>query len=343
MLPASNRGAGMNIGFPDVCNTIVGPATVPIPYPNFALNVQATPFSPTVKVSMMPALNMSSAIPMTMGDEAGTAHPTIKGMGRYTMGNPIVFIDGMPAINLTCPTTGNNMNNPLGAVLVPSAVNVFYCRAGAAAELSGALPLSADDLGAIAGALSRGDEFVTSELLGSVAVVHIGAFEESTPSTVFAHLSRLVANGATSIVIDLRSCPGGELDAAVRLSSDFLADGAVVTRGVDADDDAFERVARGGAAWKEPLFVLVDGGTASAAEVFAGALRHHGRATLVGSTTYGKGSAQGVRSAKGEGVVYATAFEVLLPNGDSITRRGVAPDVETASEAALGLATGRAQ
>src|SRR5262245_907327 len=137
MLPASNRGAGMNMGFPDVCNTPVGPATAPLPYPNIAMNAQAVPFSPIVKVSMMPALNMGSQIPMTIGDEAGVAHPTIKGPGRYTVGNPIVSIDGMPAINLGCPTTGNNMNNGLGAVLVPSAVNVFYCLA--LDDLDGAL------------------------------------------------------------------------------------------------------------------------------------------------------------------------------------------------------------
>src|SRR3954470_22036334 len=110
MLPASNRGAGMNMGFPDVCNTVVGPATVPIPYPNIAMNAQASPFSPNVKITMMSALNMASRIPMTSGDEAGTAHPMVKQAGAYTMGNPIVDINNMPAINLTCPTTGNNMN-----------------------------------------------------------------------------------------------------------------------------------------------------------------------------------------------------------------------------------------
>jgi carboxyl-terminal processing protease len=134
MLPASNRGAGQNLAFPDVCNTPVGPATVPIPYPNIAMNAQATAFSMVVKVSMMNALNMSSVIPMTNGDQAGVAHPTVMGAARYTMGNPIVFVDKQPAICLLCPTTGNNMNAPLGAVLVPSAVNVFYTFAADSAE-----------------------------------------------------------------------------------------------------------------------------------------------------------------------------------------------------------------
>src|SRR5271154_4879006 len=100
MFPASNRGEGTNIGFPDVCLTPAGPAMVPVPYPNMAMNAQAVPFSPTVMISMMNALNTGWKIPMTSGDEAGVGGPFIKMMGAYTMGNPIVSIDGMPAINL---------------------------------------------------------------------------------------------------------------------------------------------------------------------------------------------------------------------------------------------------
>ena len=128
MMPSSNKGVGMNFGFPDICNTIVGPATVPLPYPNLALNTTASPFSPLVKLSMVPAINMGSMIPMTMGDEAGTAHPMVKGPGRYTFGNPIVYIDSLPGIHLLCPTMGNLVNNPLGMVLMPSITSVFFTR-----------------------------------------------------------------------------------------------------------------------------------------------------------------------------------------------------------------------
>src|ERR1700733_3950932 len=133
MLPASNRGAGMNIGFPDICLTPAAPAPIPTPYPNMAMNAMAAPFAVTVWISMMNALNMISEIPMTEGDEPGTASPNM-GPGRYTMGNPIVFVELMPGINLLCPTTGNDMVNPIGAVLVPSIVNVFFTdRTGEAA------------------------------------------------------------------------------------------------------------------------------------------------------------------------------------------------------------------
>src|SRR4051812_18030329 len=100
MLPASNRGVGMNIGFPDVCLTPAVPAPVPVPYPNIAMNVQAAPFSPIVKVTMMPAINMGSKIPMSLGDDAGVAHPVFKTMGMYTMGNPVVLVNSLPAVNL---------------------------------------------------------------------------------------------------------------------------------------------------------------------------------------------------------------------------------------------------
>ena len=65
MMPASNKGVGMSLGFPDVCTTPAAPSPVPIPYPNMAMNAMAVPFAPNVMISMMPGLNMSSRIPMT--------------------------------------------------------------------------------------------------------------------------------------------------------------------------------------------------------------------------------------------------------------------------------------
>jgi carboxyl-terminal processing protease len=326
MLPASNRGVGMNIGFPDVCNTIVGPATVPIPYPNLAMNAQATPFSSTVKVSMMNALNMASSIPMTSGDEAGTAHPTIKGAGRYTMGNPIVSIENMPAINLTCPTTGNNMNNPVGAVLVPSAVTVFYTYQRGESMTR----LSAEDLVAL-GEASLGAEPVSpgGMLPGGVGYLAIGLFSVDLAARVWAEVRALEARGMRALVLDLRDNPGGELDAFVRLAADFLAPGAIIVRTVDGDGDELAEVAPRGNPYAFPLVLLVNRGTASAAELFAGCLLSHRRALLVGERTYGKGIAQqAAPSADGDGVDYVTAARCLLPNGDEVQGAGVEPDLE---------------
>ena len=73
---------------------------------------------------------MGSVIPMTLGDQAGVLSPFM-GPGMYTMGNPTVMVNALPAINLLCPTTGNNMVNPIGAATVPSITNVFYSDAAA--------------------------------------------------------------------------------------------------------------------------------------------------------------------------------------------------------------------
>src|ERR1700722_18601173 len=109
MLPASNKGVGMNMGFPDVCLTPAGPVPVPIPYPNMAMHAMAAPFVPTVLITSMPALNMGSIIPLTLGDQPGVANPLFMQMGMFTMGDPVVMISGLPGVTLTSPTSGNMM------------------------------------------------------------------------------------------------------------------------------------------------------------------------------------------------------------------------------------------
>jgi carboxyl-terminal processing protease len=274
MLPATNRGAGTNIGFPDVCNTPAGPAIVPIPYPNFGMTAQSTAFSPVVKVTGVNALNMGSQIPMTSGDEAGVAHPMIKGPGRYTMGNPIVSIDRMPAINLTCPSTGNNMNNGLGAQLVPSAVNVMYCRAG-----------RDDDLATI----MRGRGVTERQSLpGGIGSLRLEHITPSAPSEVYAAVERL---DCRVLLIDLRGNPGGSLAASVALCRLFLPRGATVVRLEDHDGETTTLRHDADPALHQPLVLLIDETTASAAELFAASLQDHARALIVGRRSYGKRSA----------------------------------------------------
>lgn len=317
----------MSMGFPDVCNTPAGPATVPIPYPNIGMNAMAAPFSPNVLVTMMPALNMGSMIPMTSGDEAGAAHPTIKGPARYTTGNPIVKVNFLPAINLTCPTTGNNMNNALGAVLVPSITNVFFTLAGPAP--SDAASLDRGALDALTGALDRPG--IEARLIGRrVGVARPGVFAFETPTLVGRAIEELnaAAGGLSALILDLRGNPGGDLAAAADLASDFLPAGAELYRSIDADGDELCVRARRGLLHKMPLVLLIDGATASAAEIFAGALRHHGRATLIGQRTFGKSSAQRVLPREdAPGALYATVASVRLPDGAAIHGAGIAPDI----------------
>ncbi|MCA8922666.1 MAG: DUF4150 domain-containing protein, partial [Planctomycetes bacterium] len=131
MMPASNQGVGENIGFPDVCNTPVGPATAPLPYPNMGSNSMAMPFCPTLLVSMMPAHNQGAKPMLTNGDNAGVAHSSFMMAGGNNMGIPTVLMSGMPAETLCNLTQGNNYNDPVGSKLVPSAVNVLVAFSSA--------------------------------------------------------------------------------------------------------------------------------------------------------------------------------------------------------------------
>lgn len=324
MLPASNRGAGMNVGFPDVCLTPAAPAPIPVPYPNIGMNAQAQAFSTTVKISGVNALNMGSMISMTTGDEGGSAHPTIKGMGKYTMGNPIVSIDKLPAINLALPTTGNMMNNGLGLVAVPSAVNVMFCYLSGADETApGGREVGGDELEALAEAMHRAVLHV--EVLPS-GVVHVrpSCFASGMRSELERAL-RPLEQETRALVIDLRGCPGGDLEEATHLAADFLLDGDAL---VDLDEDGEPALVRATATgrWRSHALVLIDRGTASAAEVFAALLQSAGRALVVGERSWGKGSVQrvvpGARALRADVATWSVAGR---PGG-----AGVVPDVELA-------------
>jgi carboxyl-terminal processing protease len=311
MLPATNRGAGASFGFPDPCLTPVGVAVVPLPYPNIGLHATATGFSVNVVFSGMNALNLLSFIPMTLGDEAGVAHPFIKQAGRFTMGNSVVHVNLVPGICLTCPTSGNNCNNALGAVLVPSITVVFFTYAGpgsaapAAAPEGGppdpwTRPLSSADLEALARELAStgregGPPVEVRRSAEGVGVLAIRVFSADVPARVHTAVRDLSAEGLSALVLDLRDNPGGEARAFIELAGDFLAPGSHVVTVVDSEGD--ETVYR---SWQErpyrmPLTILVNEGTASAAELFAECLAAHGRATVVGGPTYGKRVGQQVR------------------------------------------------
>jgi carboxyl-terminal processing protease len=308
MLPASNKGVGMNVGFPDVCLTPAVPSPIPIPYPNMGMHAMAAPFCPTILLTMVPALNMGSIIPMTMGDEPGVASP-FKGPGMFTMGNPKVFLQGLPAISLTCPTTGNNMINPVGLVAVPSATNVlFTCTAGEGREAS-----SAHDLIAMADWLARAPEAHARPGGAGETVVTIPAFRRGTAAAVRHELAK--AREGDRVVFDVRGNPGGDLAEAIELLRDLLPHGAEIARIVDEAGDEVVHRARGDH-YACAMTVLVDARTASAAEIFAGCLRVHGRAEVVGGPTFGKQTAQAIGPDARGTAVARTVATVRLPAPD---------------------------
>jgi carboxyl-terminal processing protease len=164
------------------------------------------------------------------------------------------------------------------------------------------------------------------------AYLRIAQFQQHTGGELREKLRRLNARARLrGVVLDLRSNPGGLLDAAVEVADAFIDEGNIVsTRG--RIDSANERVdaTRGDLAFGAPLVVLVDGGTASAAEIVAGALKDHHRAVIIGQRTFGKGSVQSVLPLDGGDALKLTTARYYTPDGTSIQGAGIAPDIELA-------------
>lgn len=158
-----------------------------------------------------------------------------------------------------------------------------------------------------------------------IGYLQISEFSQKTPAQFNAALAKLKSEGLKALVLDLRNNPGGYLDECVIIAKTFVTQGAILHRvGRDGKDNVIN--ASGGPAWKEPLVVLVNEGTASAAEILAGAIKDHRIGTLVGVTTFGKGTVQVPYDLGGGSVLRFTTERWLTPNGDQITDKGIVPD-----------------
>jgi carboxyl-terminal processing protease len=164
-----------------------------------------------------------------------------------------------------------------------------------------------------------------------VGYVQISHFSETTTPDLeraLAALEKQNGGALRGLVLDLRSNPGGVLEAAVGVSDLFLDHGVIVTADGRAADAKFAMDAKPGDAIDgAPLMVLVNSGSASASEIVAGALQDHHRATLIGSQTYGKGSVQTVVPLSDGHAVKLTTSRYFTPSGASIHQRGITPDV----------------
>ena len=176
---------------------------------------------------------------------------------------------------------------------------------------------------------------VTSGVLdGRVGRITVPAFGRGTGRQVRDAVHELTGKGVTGIVLDLRGDPGGLLTEAVETASAFLDGGHVVTyarRG--ALPQRLNAIGEGDTA--TPLVVLVDGGTASAAEIVAGALQDRGRAVVVGSRTFGKGTVQEPHRLVDGSALALTVATYRLPSGRSVEGVGIEPDIEVAGEGAV--------
>jgi carboxyl-terminal processing protease len=164
------------------------------------------------------------------------------------------------------------------------------------------------------------------EMRDDIAYIKITQFLKSTGSDLHAALKEAIDEGAKGVVLDLRNNPGGLLNVSADVASQFLAMGAVA-KVVDAEgNESMVPVGGGGIATHLPLIVLVNGGSASASEIVAGALQDYGRAKLAGSQTFGKGSVQIVRELSDDSALHITSYRWMTPFGRPIDGVGLAPD-----------------
>jgi carboxyl-terminal processing protease len=170
---------------------------------------------------------------------------------------------------------------------------------------------------------------VESKMLdGKVAYVKINDFGEKTTDELKAQLRDMLAQKPTGLVLDLRGNPGGYLDTGIAVASEFISDGVVVSERFGDGTEKSYNALSGGLATQIPLVVLIDKGSASASEIVAGAIQDTKRGTIVGETSYGKGSVQTLVPLSGDnGVVRVTIAHWLTPQGRSINKLGITPDV----------------
>ncbi len=164
-----------------------------------------------------------------------------------------------------------------------------------------------------------------------VFVIKLYSFSATSPDLFRGALRKFVESGSNRLIIDLRGNPGGYLEAAVDMTSWFLPPGkVVVSEDFGKNGKPIVYRSKGYNVFNKNLkmVILVNGGSASASEIMAGALKEHGVAKLVGTTTFGKGSVQELVDITSDTALKVTVARWLTPNGNSISEKGIKPDVE---------------
>lgn len=228
-------------------------------------------------------------------------------------GDIIISVDGMPVGSVDFDETIARMRGQPGTRVVLSVIR------GEQAE-----PRSFD--------IERGEVHLASvesrRLESGLGYIRLSHFTAHTAGEVHEALSGLDPEGLTGLIIDLRDNPGGVLDAAVDVADLFLEAGVIVSADGRAPDASFRYRARAGDLMSgKPITVLVNGSSASASEILAGALQDNGRAQIVGSPTFGKGSVQTVLPLSEGRAIKLTTSRYFTPSGRSINNRGIYPDV----------------
>jgi carboxyl-terminal processing protease len=172
---------------------------------------------------------------------------------------------------------------------------------------------------------------IKARLEGDIIYVKISTFNEQTHTNLQKQIEALkksLGRPARGFVIDLRNNPGGLLDQAINVSDAFLDKGAIVlTKGRLLEETQRANARAGDIADGKPIVVLVNGGSASASEIVAGALQDHKRATVIGTRSFGKGSVQTIIPLGSNGAIRLTTARYYTPSGRSIQAKGIEPDI----------------
>ena len=174
---------------------------------------------------------------------------------------------------------------------------------------------------------------VRSRVVGDAIILRVTTFNDQTYPNLEEGLKKSIEelggiDNVSGIVLDLRNNPGGLLTQAIKVSDAFLEKGEIVsTRGRNPQDGERVNATGGDLAQGKPMVVLINGGSASASEIVAGALQDHRRAVVVGTKSFGKGSVQTLVPLRGDGAMRLTTARYYTPSGRSIQALGVSPDI----------------
>ena len=232
-------------------------------------------------------------------------------------GDFITHVDGESVLGLTLDGAVELMRGPVGSEII-----VTIVREGATEPFDVSIIRDTIKLTA-----------VRTRNVQETVVLRVTTFNDQTYPNLESGLKREVEalggmENVNGFVIDLRNNPGGLLPSAIRVSDAFLDAGEIVsTRGRDPQDGDRFNAQEGDLANGKPIVVLINGGSASASEIVAGALQDHRRAIVVGTQSFGKGSVQTVQPLRGGGAMRLTTARYYTPSGRSIQALGVSPDI----------------
>lgn len=245
-------------------------------------------------------------------------------------GDLISHLDGEPVLGLTLNQAVEKMRGP-----VDSTINLTIRRGDEE-------PFDVSITRAVIKIRS-----VRSRVEDNVGYIRVTAFNEQTDVGIEKAMKKIdeeLGEEAIGYVIDLRNNPGGLLDQAIAVSDAFLDQGEIVsTRGRETDDSQRYNADPGDMADGKPIVVLINGGSASASEIVAGALQDHGRAIVMGTPSFGKGSVQTIIPLGSHGAMRLTTARYYTPSGRSIQAKGIDPDIEVEQARIEELDAGRLQ